>query len=208
MPRFRLTDISVRALNYDGTQRTVWDAQLRGFGVRVGTNSKTFCVVVGKRRQRITIGRFPETNLADARKAARKLLANHVDRPATPTLGEALEQYYFIHSPTLRPSTAYNRKGVLERHFRQLENKKLDDLQSAHINSILDGLSKTPTERHQAWKELRTFLRWCIGRQYIESSPCERVKCPPPNRPRERVLSNEELIQVWRQPNRRARPLA
>ena len=58
MPRAHLTDIIVRTLKPMG-YATLWDAQLRGFGIRCGLSSKTWVVMVGKHRQRITVGRYP-----------------------------------------------------------------------------------------------------------------------------------------------------
>jgi integrase len=94
----------------------------------------------------------------------------------------------------------------LERHFRQWEKKDLGDITPQHINQTIDHLLTTPTERYQAFKELRTFYRWCVGRQYVLTSPCEALKAPAKPKPRARVLSDDELVRVWRTADQTRRP--
>ncbi len=44
---------------------------------------------------------------------------------------------------------------------------------------------------------LRTFLNWAYNRGYLDTNPITRLKPPPLSRPRERVLSDEEIVKVW-----------
>jgi Arm DNA-binding domain len=57
---------------------TVWDSTLSGFGMRVrGTGRKTLVVFYRTRageKRLITLGRFPELSMEDARKQARLVL--------------------------------------------------------------------------------------------------------------------------------------
>jgi hypothetical protein len=56
-------------------QDVVWDDKVPNFGIKIGTNTKTFFVgvrVKGHYRS-IKIGRYPEISLADARSAAWKI---------------------------------------------------------------------------------------------------------------------------------------
>lgn len=56
----RLTEISVRALKGSDTYVTYFDDTLPGFGVRVGKRSRTFIVLRGKQRQRVSFGKWPD----------------------------------------------------------------------------------------------------------------------------------------------------
>src|SRR5271170_984777 len=72
----QLTDLSVRHLKTEATQRTHFDDALQGFGVRVSPGgTKTFVLVYGPARERITIGRYGVISLADARADAKRILA-------------------------------------------------------------------------------------------------------------------------------------
>jgi integrase len=45
---------------------------------------------------------------------------------------------------------------------------------------------------------LSAFFGWCVDEGRIESNPCSRLKRPPPGKSRDRVLSDAELVQVWK----------
>jgi integrase len=44
---------------------------------------------------------------------------------------------------------------------------------------------------------LSAFFGWCVDDMRIESNPCSKVKRPPP-KSRDRVLSDDELVAVWK----------
>ena len=68
MPRTHLTDLAIRNLKPASTYTTHWDTKLPGFGIRVGLRSKTFIIMQGETRRRISVGTYPALALADARK--------------------------------------------------------------------------------------------------------------------------------------------
>jgi hypothetical protein len=72
-----LTDISIKAIQTPPSgQVTYSDDSLPGFGVRVSQGGvKSFVVVMGRSRRRVTIGRYPTISLQKARGRAKELLA-------------------------------------------------------------------------------------------------------------------------------------
>lgn len=85
----RLTDASVRSAKPKADRYDLFDAQLRGFGVRVApSGTKTWHVMrrVNGRMTRRTLGRYPALSLADARVNAQPSLA-------TMARGGALERF-------------------------------------------------------------------------------------------------------------------
>jgi integrase len=196
--RAQLTDIGVRALKPADRQYKVWDTKTSGFGIIVGSTTKSWFAVYGRSRKFKAIGRYPDMSLADARTAAKKLLMERSDRPGSKSFGEALDLYYAIHFPTLRQSSSYALTGLMERHYRSWASKDLDDITPGEIVRHLDTLLKTPTERYKAFKELRAFFRWCVGRQYMHSNPAASLTAPEQPKSRDRVLSDTELTAVWR----------
>lgn len=107
--RSALTDISVRALKPVGKQFKVWDTKTPGFGIIIGSATKSWFVVYGRSRKFKAIGRYPEMSLADARAAAKRLLIERSDRGASKSFGEALDLYYVVMS-ALPPSSRRNAK--------------------------------------------------------------------------------------------------
>jgi hypothetical protein len=56
--RLRLTDLAIRSIAFSSQTKYVWDANLRGFGIRIGKHSKTF-VAVRDGGRRLTLGKYP-----------------------------------------------------------------------------------------------------------------------------------------------------
>lgn len=197
MPIAHLTDIVVSRLKEPGTY---FDKNTPAFGIRVGKNRKTWIVVRGRERTRTRIGHYPAVSLAEARRKALVLLGSPIEHKAeVPKFSEALAQFYAVHVPTLKPKTQYQIIRVLDRHFApKLKHKRLDEIVHSDISKVTDELAKTaPSEAWHAFKDARTFFRWCVPR-YIGHSPMEGLRSPTRYIPRKRVLTNVEIVQVWK----------
>jgi hypothetical protein len=203
MPVAHLTDIVVSRLKQPGTY---FDDHTPAFGIRVGKHRKTWIVVRGRDRLRTRIGHYPAISLADARKKALVLLGSAVEREEkSPRFSEALEQFYAVHLPMLKPRTQYELRRVLNKHFApKLKHKRLNEISHREISDITDTLAKSrPGEAWHAFKDARIFFKWCVPR-YVKHSPMEGLRSPTRYVPRKRVLSNTEikerhraLLPVW-----------
>ena len=203
MPKLRITDLALRALKSD-RQETFWDASLPAFGVRVGKNRKTFTVMVGRERERRSIGIYPDISLQDARAKAKRILAEaSPTRSFTPTFSEALESFFATHcDQKQRRSTARETKRLLNKHYLSVfRDRSLSDISSRQVQSIIDGLLRTPSEAIHAFRAIRLFFRWARARHHIDHSPCEGMIQPAQARTRDRVLTDEELKLVWNAAN-------
>lgn len=75
--RTKLTDLSIRKLpNPVKGSVKYWDTLTLAFGVRASPNFKSFFVVYGKDRKSVTIGKFGDISLSDARTEAKRLLVH------------------------------------------------------------------------------------------------------------------------------------
>ena len=76
MPRILLTDIvASRTKSQPGKQVSLWDIATKGFGLRINPQgTKTWQVMVGNERKRITLGHYPAMSLKEARKRALKAI--------------------------------------------------------------------------------------------------------------------------------------
>jgi integrase len=197
-----LNEITIRNLKPAEKQQTVFDSTLSGFGVRVSPGgTKTFILVHGKRRERTTLGRYGTITLAQARAKAKELLAQQtLGQHLLPTLNfeEAYELFKQTHIARKKLRTQRDYKRVLERHFLpKLRLEKLETITVHVLSAIIDRLIDTPSEMFHAQSVSRNFFRWCIRRRYIKQSPLEGMQIEK-QRPRERILSDPELIAVWR----------
>jgi integrase len=185
-----LTDLAVRSLptGYH------FDAKLPSFGIRVGKTRKTWVVIRGTNRTKVTLGYYPALSLAEARKKAFAAFADqHQTKPITPTFPKALELFLANRSKTLRPGSLKQLSWDLKKHFHW--QKRLDEITHHDVRKIIDALP-TESQRYQATKDIRTFFNWTVP-QYLSNSPCTGLKASKP-RSRERTLTDEELAKVWK----------
>jgi integrase len=197
----RLTDISIRSLPQpEKGQKTYSDDALSGFGVRVSQGgTKTFVVVHGPTRERLTIGRYPVLSLADARAEAKRLLAERTlgkHRPKSVTFDEARDEFLKEKEASKRANTIRDYKRLLKRF--PFGRTRLTDIRRADVKKKLDKMAKTPSEQKHALVAIKTFFRWCVASEYLEHSPCEGIKPPQTRGSRQRVLSPVELAEVLR----------
>jgi len=130
MPSVKLTEKSIakiKAPDPSGKQVLYWDADLRGFGVRVSgaTNDKTFIVqrTINGNTRRITIGPTNVLALAEARARAQGYIGDFVrgvdpkaQKAAGATLRQALDDYLKARKD-LRPLSRRVYRSTVEGHL-------------------------------------------------------------------------------------------
>jgi integrase len=175
------------------------DDALPGFGVRISKGgSKTFILVNGRDRRRITIGRYPIISLAEARTQAKRLLAEKTlghDFERSFAFEDALAQFLDHCAETKRPLTTRDYKRLLTSHF-PFGRTPLGDITPREILRHIDRLSSTPAEQSHSLVALKIFMSWCIKRHLISRNPCDGMLAEK-MRARERVLSDDELKKVF-----------
>jgi integrase len=203
VPRQALTDLTLRTLPAPAAgQVTYWDT-LPGFGLRVSQGgTKTFVLVLGKRRQRKTIGRYPILSLSEARTEAKRLLARRTLRQVDPTaipFADALDLFFEKHCDEHnKERTAYETKRLLNRHFRpKLKDEQVSGILSDALTDIIDDIAARAVA-HNAYVAARTFFNWAKGRRYVTVNPLDGVEAPPKSQARERVLTDEEIVTIYR----------
>ena len=187
-----LTDLTVKNL----MAGLYFDTRLTSFGIRVGKTKKTWLVVKGKNRNKVSLGHYPMMSLAEARKRALVALASPEEvasRSKPVKFPEALETYLEKQAASLRPLSLYQINRTLRRHFHW--QKSLREIRHNDVVLALDAI-KASSERAHALKDIRAFFNWCIPR-HLDVSPCVGIK-KPPQKARERVLDDSELRAVWR----------
>lgn len=189
-----LTDVFIRA----APPGTYWDSSLKGFGVRVGRQTKSFIVLVASGR-RHSIGRYPLVSLSDARKEARRILAEKQlgkVRPTHVAFDDAKAAFLAECEKKNKPRTVRGYARLLNRHF-PFGRQSVGDIHSRQIVLTLNKLADTPSEKQHAFTAARVFFRWCVRQHLIEHSPMEHMQAPHLGKARERVLSDEELVALW-----------
>ena len=228
MTKSTLTDVKLRNLKPDGRARIeIWDSQLPGFGVRVSqTGTKSFILLYRMfgRPRRMTLGRYPQLSLAEARVAAREAMnavANDVDpqadtkikvKPGEPApsktetrskhrLDKVIAEFVIKHCQrNNRASTAHETARVLNAHLTsQWPARDIRKIEKSDIHGLLDDLVEAgkPSAANHALAAIRKFFNWCVERGYIDTSPCLGIKSPTKAVSRSRVLNDQELAKIW-----------
>ena len=153
-----LTDLAIRSLS----KGVLYDGRIPAFGIRAGKTRKTWFLIKGKNRTKVTLGHYPELSLSEARKRAlAALAAPETVEVASPTFKVALDEFYEKHVSTLRPLSAYQIKRILNRHFTW--KKTLNQITHTDVVNALEKIGAS-SERAHALKDVRTFFNWCIPR--------------------------------------------
>ena len=190
----RFTDQTVRTLPVG----KYFDDTTPAFGIRVGKNRRTWIVQRGADRRIIRVGHYPAMTLSEARTKGKQLLAatqlNH-DRVS---FEEAYELFKKTHLPRLKARTQVDYKRFLDRYYvPTLSKRRLDAITSHMVLAITDELVATPAEQSHAIAIGKTFFKWCVRRNYLNRSPLEGATLPK-QQSRDRVLTDDELVAVWR----------
>ena len=182
---------------------------LPNFGVRVGTTGKlSFFVMYRKngKRKRDTLGQFPIITLAEARLLARQRLARVVLKEENPEhepsvqFSEAVNDFLQLHCAVRnKQRTANETKRLLKRHWVPVFSRRaLQDIRTHDVSEVLDDLLGTPREAIHALAAMRTLFGWARRRRLVRHSPCDGLKLEVRPQSRTRVLSDPELVKVYR----------
>lgn len=191
-----LTDLAIQKLKPPPTgQKTYFDSQLPGFGIRISQRSKSFVIMYGKRRQLKTLGRYSSLSLRDARTAARTFLPTSHPKTAPITFSDAVERFLAESEPRHKAKTTQDYRRHLN-HFTFQKN--VGDITRADLMGRIGSLSNQPVTQNHVFDTMRNFLHWCLRNDFLDRNPLQGEKKPAPKRHRERVLTNDELRAVYK----------
>jgi integrase len=215
MPRLALTERFVAGCKADGIQTDYFDRQTTGLALRVSHRGHKAWTLIftspqdGK-RARLTLGSFPSTSLAVARtkaREARSLVEAGQDPRAVfgaraagaMTVAHVLENWIAKHvRPSLRGARHVERR-IRKNVLPMIGNVPLAELHRRDINRVLDPIIERdcPIEANRVFEDLRAGLRWAVARGDLDRSPTDGMNAPATPRRRERVLSDDEVRQLW-----------
>lgn len=200
MARLHLTDAAVRALKGTAKYVTYWDDVTPGFGIRVGLRKKSWTVMRGPNRQRISFAEYPETSLSDARAEAKRLLSEKPEEKSPAVSFEAAKDLFIEDNyKDAKPRTKKEAKRLLDKHCKTLNPKQLTELTDTDLQSVLDKLADRPSEALHTYRVLRCLLRWCTRppRRYLKHSPMDGYAAPSQDKKGTRILTDPELVRLW-----------
>jgi len=118
------------------------------------------------------------------------------------TYATAVEKYIETYQIKKKGNrTAGEVKRLLLKEGAEWLDRPVKEITRSQIHDMLDRLMADgkPYLANRAFAALRTFFKWCAGRDKIEHSPCEGVERPfDGERPRERHYSDDEIKAIWK----------
>jgi integrase len=213
----RLTDLAAaRLAPVPGKRLERFDGPggVAGLSLRIsarGIRSWSLMVRVGTRQRRLTLGRFPDLSLADARKRARaalELAERGIDpagdrverRPDRDLFANVVAQYLELHA---RPNRL-RRAADLERLLRHSVlphwgKRRIQEIGRRDVLDLIDRIKvRAPSMAVKVQASVGRVFNWALERGIIAASPLAGMKRPVREQARERVLEPHELAAVWR----------
>jgi len=214
----KLTKAGLTAITLEPGQaeRTVWDIEVPGFGYRLRASGNATWIIRPPRKggaSRIfTLGTANVLTLTEAKAAARERLARatlgddpHAARKqarkqAAVTVGAIVGRYIASAEKRLRPTTVYNMKNHLNVHWKTLHGQPLSGVKKADVAARRDEIAEQygPHAANRARAVLSGFFSWAIGEGLVEANPVVGTNKATAETARARVLSDAELVSVWK----------
>jgi integrase len=214
-----LTTKAIEAMKPDraGPYR-VPDARTKGLALRVATTGgKTWDLsyrVKGSGKvKRLSVGRIDDVSLEEARERAHQLTSaarrgvdllaeEEVAREARAheiTVGQLVERYV-ARRVAGRLKTAKEIESRLKRALADIMGRKVSELRRRDLRELFDAAADEGHEREAEKRRqcVGAMFRWGLSQDLVDSDPTAGLKAYDPGRPRDRVLSAEEIEVLWR----------
>ena len=114
------------------------------------------------------------------------------------TVAALVDSYIEKHAAPLR--TAAEIKRRLHKNIVPVIGEvALAEIHRRDATRVVDQILKrgSPIEAMRAFEDLRAMLRWAVGRGDLDHNPIDGMKKPRGSKPRERVLTDEEVRTLW-----------
>jgi integrase len=211
----RLTGAVVRkALPPARGQTMLWDADVKGFGLRVtpgGAKAFVLDYRADGRQRRITIGQYPDWSVQAARNTAKELkrevdhgrdpMAARQAERAAPTIQELWERYQLEHLPRKALRSQVDERIMWEKiilpRFGRMKLAAItpDEVDSLHHD--ITTIRRTPIRANRTVEVLRKAFNLAIRWKWREDNPACGVRKNPEEK-RHRYLNRNEITRLAR----------
>ena len=207
--------ISIRAVEALRAGDSLWDAAVRGFGVRRQQDAATYVVKyrTGGRQRFLTIGPHGRWTPEKARREAKRLLGlvaegrDPADEKAqaalraADTLARIAEAYLTVAHVRQKPRSYIETVRHLRVAWKPLHRTSVFAISRRNVADRLREITaqQGPTAAMHARAALSALFNWAIAEGYeIVANPVLGTNRPSTGKSRNRVLTDEELRAIWR----------
>ena len=191
--RVQLTDRFCASATSTEAQTDYFDATIPGLALRVTSGgTKSWSLLHGTPRHRVSLGRYPSLSLAAARARAIEVK----DGRSAGTVAALAEVY-------LRSIQGLRSARLIERRLRKdalpiIGHIQLHELHRRDVTRVIDAkMLDAPITARRVFEDIRAMVRWSVARGDLDHNPIDGMKGPPISKPRTRVLSDDEIRALW-----------
>jgi integrase len=166
----------------------------------------------GSKQRRFTLGKVGVITLDDARKQARKVLVaieegnDPIAEKAKTRVNDQNEflilarEYLAARAKDMKPRSHAEYKHHLEKYLKAFHQLPVGRIERAMVASELRTIAGVngPVAADRARSTLSSFFAWLIGEGICENNPVIGTNKSAKEKSRERVLSDSELVEIWR----------
>lgn len=212
MATVTLTARYLNQLKSHGRRFEIFDALVPGLAIRVSASGrKTFTLYYRHRgrMRRLGLGRYPDVVLEKARKIAtqhRGRIFDGADPAAEKQSEHAQDEHtvqtlydlYRIHKEKSLRSWSEVRR-IMEREVLPVwRHRRVMDILRRDVRELVEHKARiAPIQANRVLERISAMFTFAVDQDWIESNPAWRVKKPGRERSRDRVLTRDELRELW-----------
>ena len=215
-----LTDATVRSIQAPSAGRIeISDPACRGLELRItSTGAKTFAFRFrdrhSKRVERITIGRYPDVMLRDARRRADELRretaagrnpAIHKREAPARTFAALADRYLVEHARRFKRSADQDERNLRLHILPRWGRRDYAGIGRADVIALAEKLATAgkPILANRVQALVSSIFSFAVDAALLPTNPCLRLRKRGQEKAKTRTLSDEEIRTFW---NRAAEP--
>jgi integrase len=211
--RFTAKTVGTLKLPEGRSDAIFFDDTLPGFGLRLragGGRTWIYQYKLGDKHRRVTLGSASALDVTKARDAAVKLYAavklgqdpagqkQEGRVRALETFGAVLEAFLKRQRRRLKQRSYLECERYLLHHFKRFHGLPIGSINRQAITSRVNEIAESaPVAADKARTWLSSFYSWAVKEGLTESNPVIGTNRPAEPNPRDRVLSDDELADIW-----------
>ena len=201
-----LTELAVKKAQPADKRYDLFDASVRGLGLRVATSGTKSWFMMRRckgRMVRSTFGRYPEMTLANARLKAPDVLADmsegliHGQR-GTDLFKVVLDEW--LSKDQAKNKSVHQVKVAMYRHaLPAFGPMPVSSITKRDVIKLIDKIVEvgSPVAANRVLAFTKRFFSWCKERDILELSPADTIRPPSREKIRDRVLNLDEIKAIW-----------
>jgi integrase len=216
LPKIKLSKRVIDELKPMEKDQFYWDTGITGLAVKVTPKGKkTFLVQYrpggrGTPTRKMFIGPFGEVTFHKAQTEAKRILGLRAEgrdpafekqqakhRAVSNIFSDVAHDFLTKHASqnrTVDETTRIIQRDVLPKWGK----RSIHEIGKPDVNDLLDAVVARGSlvMANRLLAVLRKLFNWCVSRGLIIASPCEGIRAPSREKPRDRTLTDEELVAI------------